>query len=142
MKKLLTLLSITVCSLIIFSWCDSANKVHIGETISITYVATFTDGQLFEENTGMIFTVWSGQVIKGLDEGVVGMKIGKTKTITIEPKEWYGKLYDKNQIQKISQLIFDKLSITPKNWTIQKLWNIAGVVKWTEKDRDSENFLW
>ena len=141
MKKLLTLLGITVCSLMIFSWCGSTNKVHVGDTISLSYVAIFADGQIFEENTGMILTVWSGQVIEGLDEDLVGMKIGKTKTITIEPEKWYGKLYDKNQIQKISQLIFDKLSITPKNWTVQKLWTIEGVVKWTEKDSDGNTLV-
>jgi len=106
-------------------------------------LSLFPDGQVFDQNTEqspLMFTVWSGQVIQWLDEGVVGMKIGKTKTITIKPNKWYGKLYNDNNIQKISQLIFDKLSITPKNWTMQKLWDIEWVVKWTEKD-ESGNVL-
>jgi len=58
--------------------------------ISITYIATFSNGQIFDQNTEqkpLIFTVGSGQVIRGLDKGVVGMKVGKTKTITITPEK-------------------------------------------------------
>jgi FKBP-type peptidyl-prolyl cis-trans isomerase 2 len=83
-----------------------------------------------------MFMVGSGSVIKWLDEGVVGMKVKGTKTITITPDKWYGKMYDKNNIQKVSQLIFDQLSIKPENWTTQKLWDIEGIVKWTEKDEN------
>lgn len=57
------------------------------------------------------------------------MKVGKTKTITITPDKGYGKMYDTKNIQKISQLIFDKLSIKPENGTTQKLSNIEGIVK-------------
>jgi len=32
-----------------------------------------------------MFTVGSGQAIEGLDKGIVGMKVGKTKIITIKP---------------------------------------------------------
>ena len=58
--------------------------------ISITYTATFSDGQIFDQNTAqkpLMFTVGSGQVIQGLDEGVVGMKVGNTKTVTIKPEQ-------------------------------------------------------
>lgn len=105
--------------------------------VSISYIATFPDGQIFDQyttQTPLIFTVGSGQVIQWLDEGVVGIKVGNTKTITIKPAKWYGKMYDTNKIQKISQLIFDKLSIKVENWTTQKLWDIQWIVKWTEKD--------
>ncbi|MEI6119002.1 MAG: FKBP-type peptidyl-prolyl cis-trans isomerase [bacterium] len=50
-----------------------------------------------------------------MDEGVVGMTVGGTKTLTIAPDKGYGKLYNTNNIQRISQLIFDKLSIKPEN---------------------------
>lgn len=84
----------------------------------------------------MTFTVGSGQVIQGLNDGIVGMGVGKTKTITIKPEQWYGTMYDTNKLQKVSQFIFDKLSIKPENWTMQKLGDIEGVVKWTEKDEE------
>ena len=54
------------------------------------YTATFPDGQVFDKNneqTPLMFTVGSGNVIQGLDEAVVGMNVGSTKTITIAPKK-------------------------------------------------------
>ena len=38
----------------------------------------------------MEFKVGSGQMIKGFDSAVVGMKLGEEKTVTIEPKDAYG----------------------------------------------------
>ncbi len=139
MKKIFSLVALVVISLFFLSWCTTKNSIKVGDLVSLTYTATFPDGQIFDQNTDetpLMFIVGSGSVIAGLDQGVVGMKVGKTKTITIKPEKWYGKLYNKNNIQKISQLIFDKLSITPENGTTQKLGDIQGVVKWTEEDKD------
>lgn len=137
MKKIIWLFIIVSLSFFVIAWCASKDSIKLWDMVSITYTATFPDGQIFDQNTEqspLMFTVWSQQVIAWLDKAVVGMKIGKTKTITIKPDTWYGKLYDENNIQKVSQLIFDKLSIKVENWTMQKLWDIEGVVKWTEKD--------
>lgn len=130
-------------SVILIAGCTNKNSVKLGDTVSIVYTATFPDGKLFDQNTQqtpLIFTVGSWQVIQWLDEGIVGFTLWKTKTITITPDIGYGKLYTQNNIQKISQLIFDKLSIQPKSWTTQTLWNIEWIIKWTEKD-ESGNVL-
>ena len=143
MKKLLGLLGIALCSFLVIAGCTNKNSVKLWDTVSLTYIATFADGQIFDQNTNqnpLIFTVGSGQVIQGIDEGVVGMNVGNTKIISVSSDKWYGKLYTPNNIQKISQLIFDKLSITPTNWTMQKLGNIEWIVKGTEKD-ESGNVL-
>ena len=129
--------------MVVIAGCTNKNSVKLWDTVSLSYVATFADGQVFDQNTDqnpLIFTVGSGQVIQGIDEGVIGMNVGNTKTINISPDKWYGKLYTSNNIQKISQLIFDKLSITPTSWTMQKLGNIEWIIKWTEKD-ESGNVL-
>lgn len=143
MKKIISLFAIASLSLLAIAWCASKNSIKTWDVVSITYTAIFSDGQLFDKNTAqtpLLFVVGSGQVIQWLDEGVVGMKVGSTKTITITPDKWYGKMYNENNVQKVSQLIFDKLSITPKNWSMQKLGDIEGIVKWTEKD-ESGNVL-
>lgn len=53
------------------------------------------DGKVFDENTGkdkppFTFTLGAGQVIKGWDEGVVGMKIGGKRLLCLPPEYAYG----------------------------------------------------
>ena len=107
--------------------------------VSLVYTATFADGQFFDANTEqtpLLFTVGSGQTLQGLDEAVIGKTLGKTYTITVAAEKWYGKFYDNSKIQKISQLIFDKLSIKATSGSMQKLGTIEWVIKGTEKDSD------
>ena len=137
MKKIISFLAIASLSLFVVAGCTTKNSVKVWDIISITYTATFPDGTVFDQNTEqtpLMFSVGSGSVIQWLDEGVVGMKVGGTKTLTIAPDKGYGKLYNESNIQRISQLIFDKLSITPENGTTQKLGDIEWIIKWTEQD--------
>jgi len=68
--------------------------VEKGDKIKVEYVGTLEDGTIFDssENHGapLEFEVGAGQLIKGFDNGVVGMKIGEEKEITIQPEEGYG----------------------------------------------------
>jgi len=137
MKKLFACICVCTLSILVLAWCSGKNSIKVGDVISLTYTATFPDGKIFDQNTEkspLMFMVGSGQVIEALDNGVVGMNIGSTKTITVNPAQWYGKLYSESNIQKISQLIFDKLSITPKDGSTQNLWGVEWIVKGTEKD--------
>ena len=137
MKKIISIFAVASLSLVIFAWCTGNNGVKTWDLVSITYTATFADGTPFDQNTAqtpLMFIIGSGQVIEGLDKGVVGMNVGETKTMTVTPAQWYGKLYDTSKIQRVSQLIFDKLSITPKNENLQKLGDIEWLVKGTETD--------
>ena len=104
MKKILILLLMAV---ILFSGCVSQKTVKNGDNISVDYTGRILNGKVFdtsiekvavENNLGvdereykpLKFTVGKGQMIKGFDEGVVGMKVGDTKKITIPPEKAYG----------------------------------------------------
>lgn len=144
MKKLLSVLFIAWISLFIFAWCNSQDKIHVGDSVSIVYTATFSDGEIFEENTEktpLLFTVGENQVIQWLDEGVVGLKVGKKKTLTLTPEEAYGSLYNENLIQKVGKLIFDTLEITPEVGSIQKLDNLKWVIRGVETDENGNEFV-
>ncbi len=73
----------------------SAQTVAAGDNISVYYTGTFTNGTVFDSNVGgqpLNFTVGRGQLIKGFDQGVVGMKLNQNKTLTLPPAEAYGEV--------------------------------------------------
>ena len=60
--------------------------VQSGDTIKIHYHGRLADGSTFDSSAGrspLEFTVGSGSVIKGFDDGVQGMSVGEKKTIEI-----------------------------------------------------------
>jgi FKBP-type peptidyl-prolyl cis-trans isomerase FkpA len=65
-----------------------------GDTITVNYVGTLTDGTVFDSSIArkqpFTFALGAGQVIRGWDEGLVGMKVGGTRTLVIAPDYAYG----------------------------------------------------
>lgn len=69
-------------------------EVKDGDTVEMHYVGTFPDGREFDSSRGrnqtFSFRVGSGQVIKGFDMAVLGMKKGGIRKVTIPPEFGYG----------------------------------------------------
>ncbi|MFC3813163.1 FKBP-type peptidyl-prolyl cis-trans isomerase [Lacihabitans lacunae] len=67
--------------------------VKAGDTVSLHYKGTLNDGTIFDSSEGrepLQFEVGSGMVIKGFDDGVMGMQVGEKKSIHIGVDEAYG----------------------------------------------------
>ena len=68
--------------------------VETGNTVTVQYTGKFEDGTVFDSSHGrdepLSFTVGSQTVISGFDTAVVGMQVGETKNVTIEPDQGYG----------------------------------------------------
>ncbi|KAJ6499186.1 hypothetical protein C8R45DRAFT_981442 [Mycena sanguinolenta] len=65
-----------------------------GHTVSMRYIGKLQSGKIFDSNTkGKPFTfhLGKGEVIKGWDEGIVGMHVGGERLLTIPPAMGYGK---------------------------------------------------
>jgi len=65
-----------------------------GDTVTVNYVGTLANGTKFDSSydRGQPFTfrLGAGQVIAGWDQGVVGMRVGGKRRLTIPPSLGYG----------------------------------------------------
>ncbi len=77
-----------------FSNLDQFVKVKAGDNISVHYKGTLENGEQFDSSydrgVTLDFTAGAGQMIKGFDAAVIGMKVGEKKTVTILAKDAYG----------------------------------------------------
>ncbi|MBU6370815.1 MAG: FKBP-type peptidyl-prolyl cis-trans isomerase [Patescibacteria group bacterium] len=67
----------------------------VGKTVTVNYIGKLTDGTVFDTSlqpgrTPFTFALGAGQVIKGWDEGVAGMKVGGTRILVIPASLGYG----------------------------------------------------
>lgn len=68
-------------------------KVKKGDTVKVDYTCTLANGTMIDASAAgkpLEFVVGRGDVIKGLDEAVAGMKVGETKTIRVAAEKAYG----------------------------------------------------
>ena len=65
-----------------------------GDNIIVNYTGWLTDGTKFDSSIDRgktyPFTIGAGSVIKGWDEGVVGMRVNGTRLLVIPPSLGYG----------------------------------------------------
>lgn len=82
-----------------------------GMQVKVDYTGWLTDGTKFDSSVGsgrpLPFMLGGGQVIKGWDEGVAGMKVGGKRQLRIPPGLAYGAAGHPPQIPPSSTLIFD-----------------------------------
>jgi protein-disulfide isomerase len=89
----------------------SGAAVKSGDTVTVHYVGTLTDGSEFDSSRkhGQPFTfeVGKGRVIKGWDQGLVGMKVGGRRKLTVPSDLAYGDRGMSTVIPPKSTLLFD-----------------------------------
>lgn len=85
--------------------------VKSGDTISVNYTGKLMDGTKFDSSldrgTPFTFTIGQGQVIKGWDQGLIGMKVGEKRTLAIPSELGYGERGSGSIIPPNAALIFD-----------------------------------
>jgi FKBP-type peptidyl-prolyl cis-trans isomerase FkpA len=68
---------------------------------------TDSKGRQFDLSNAFTFTLGTGQVIKGWDQGVVGMRVGGQRRLTIPPDLAYGSQGVGSTIPPNATLVFD-----------------------------------
>jgi len=94
-----------------------SETVKSGDTITVDYIGRLNDSEVFDTSVesvaqasgkynpnrnyseGLSFKVGAGQMIAGFDAGVVGMKVGETKTIKIPAAQAYGERSEENIVR-------------------------------------------
>ena len=89
----------------------SGAEAIAGKRVSVHYTGTLTNGSKFDSSldrgTPFQFVLGAGQVIKGWDQGVSGMKVGGKRKLTIPPELGYGARGYPPVIPPNSTLVFE-----------------------------------
>ncbi len=97
----------------------SGDPIGTGDKATVDYVGTLQNGAKFDSSIDrgepFSFTLGENKVIKGWELGVLGMKVGEKRKLTVPPELAYGNQAVGGVIPANSTLIFevDLLDITP-----------------------------
>ncbi len=89
----------------------SGAEAKMGDLVSVDYTGSLQDGTVFDSSRPrgkpLQFRLGANQVIKGFERGVVGMKPGGVRRITIPPELGYGKRGVPPAVPPNATLIFE-----------------------------------
>ncbi|PIR38417.1 MAG: peptidylprolyl isomerase [Candidatus Zambryskibacteria bacterium CG10_big_fil_rev_8_21_14_0_10_42_12] len=70
-------------------------EVRAFDELTVHYTGTLTNGTVFDSSvtrgTPFTFVIGQGSVIAGWEEGLLGMKVGEKRRLTIAPEKAYGR---------------------------------------------------
>lgn len=93
----------------------SGQAAASGDTIAMNYTGRLLDGTVFDSNVDpkfghvqpFVFNLGTGMVIQGWDQGIVGMKVGEKRTLTIPANLAYGDRSPSPLIPANSDMVFE-----------------------------------
>ena len=87
-----------------------------GDTVKVHYTGKLEDGSVFDSSKDrdpLEFKLGSQSVIVGFENGILGMEVGETKSITISPEDGYGPTR-KELVSTVEKRLFDEQNLTPE----------------------------
>lgn len=108
MKRTASRLALIVMALAVIG-CAPAT-VREKKVVDIKYTGTLADGSVFsqsDKDKPLEFLVGAGKIIPALEKGLIGMKVGDQKKLTIKAADAYGE-YDTGALQEVPKERFPK----------------------------------
>ncbi len=90
--------------------CGDGPAAERGDSVEVHYTGSFEDGEEFDSSEGadpLPVEIGAGQVIAGFEEGLIGMKVGGVREVTIPPELGYGEAGSPPVIPPDSTLVFE-----------------------------------
>ena len=90
----------------------SGRAAQTGDTVRVQYTGTLLSGEKFDSSydhggTPFKVTLGKGEVIRGWDQGLLGMKAGGKRKLRIPPELGYGEQGSPPTIPANASLVFD-----------------------------------
>lgn len=89
----------------------SGAEAVVGKKVTVHYTGWLTDGKKFDSSVDrgepFVFDLGKGHVIQGWDQGVVGMKVGGKRKLTIPSQMGYGERGAGGIIPPNATLVFE-----------------------------------
>lgn len=68
-------------------------QAKAGDRVRIAYIGTLDNGRIFDqadESNPLVFTIGASEVFPALEQGIIGMRVGEAKNLTIPAEQAYG----------------------------------------------------
>jgi len=88
----------------------TGREAKTGDVVEVHYTGSLTDGKKFDSSVGrgpFSFDLGAGQVIKGWDQGIAGIKVGGNRKLAIGPGLAYGSRGFPGVIPPQATLVFE-----------------------------------
>ncbi|MBN2226711.1 MAG: peptidylprolyl isomerase [candidate division Zixibacteria bacterium] len=93
MKRSSIIAILTIVAMALLAGCSGEPVAKSGDTVKVKYRVSLEDGTVVDSSATddpLEFTLGSGQIIPGVENAVIGMKIGDADTVIVIPEEAYG----------------------------------------------------
>jgi FKBP-type peptidyl-prolyl cis-trans isomerase len=84
----------------------TGNEAVVGDTVVVSYEGKLNDGTVFDSATSFEFQLGAGDVIKGWDIGILGMKVHGIRSLSVPSSLGYGKRGSAPEIPPNADLFF------------------------------------
>ena len=84
------------------------HSVQLFDTVSVSYTAALPSGEVIEnvpEDKPITLTIGAGRILKAVEASLMGVEVGQTRTVHIQPEDAYGPYY-KSLVHEIARATF------------------------------------